>query len=136
MDTHKVQVGDSLASLAQAYYGDSKYAKVLADANPKLGDPKQLKVGTVVNIPPLPADADAKTASGTSTTATKSGEKPSATGGKTYTVKAGDSFYSIAKSQLGNASRWKELLALNTATVKGDPTALQPGQRLVLPETH
>lgn len=134
VDTHKVQVGDSLSSLAQTYYGDSKYAKVLADANPRLSDPSQLKVGTVVSIPPLPADAGSKISNG-SALAGKPGEK-SVDGKRTYTVKAGDSFYSIAKTQLGNASRWKELLALNNATVKGDPTALQPGQRIVLPESH
>jgi nucleoid-associated protein YgaU len=137
VETHKVQVGDSLSSLAQTYYGNSKYAKVLVEANPKLGDPDRLKVGSLVNIPSLPTDADSRTAEGTkSPVSTKPGEKPAADGKRTYTVKAGDSFYSIAKSQLGSASRWKELLALNTSTVKGDPTALQPGQQLVLPESH
>lgn len=128
-----MQVGDSLSSLAQTYYGDSKYAKVLADANAKLGDPNRLKVGSLVSIPPLPADADSRTAAGAATPASA---KSDANGKRTYTVKSGDSFYSIAKTQLGSASRWKELLALNNSTVKGDPTALQPGQRLVLPESH
>lgn len=134
VDTHKVQAGDSLSSLAQAYYGDSKYARVLADANPKITDPGHLKVGTLVNIPSLSPDAASKFGNGNATAA-KPGEK-NADGKRTYTVKAGDSFYSIAKSQLGSASRWKELLALNNAVVKGDPTSLQPGQRLVLPESH
>jgi LysM repeat protein len=137
VETHKVQVGDSLSSLAHTYYGDSKYAKFLAEANPKIGDANRLKVGTLVSIPPLPADADSRTAGGAATPgATKHGEKSSADGKRTYTVKPGDSFYSIAKSQLGSASRWKELLALNKSTVNGDPTALQPGQRLVLPDSQ
>lgn len=136
VETHKVQVGDSLSSLAQTYYGSPKYAKFLADSNPKLGDPDRLKVGSLVSIPPLPTESDARTAGGFTPTSSKPGDKPAADGKRTYTVKAGDSFYSIAKSQLGSASRWKELLALNNATVNGDPTSLQPGQRLVLPETH
>jgi nucleoid-associated protein YgaU len=49
-------------------------------------------------------------------------------------VKSGDSFYKIAKEQLGNAERWKELLALNKTLVNGDPSSLQPGQTLVLPD--
>lgn len=137
MERHKVQTGDSLSSLAHTYYGNSKYAKVLIDANPNLADPNRLKVGLLVNIPPLPADADSRVAGGTTSTASpKAGEKAAANGKRTYTVKPGDSFYSIAKSQLGSASRWKELLALNNATVNGDPTSLQPGQRLILPESH
>jgi nucleoid-associated protein YgaU len=50
-------------------------------------------------------------------------------------VKSGDSFYKIAKEQLGNAERWKELLDLNKTLVHGDPTQLQPGQTLVLPNS-
>lgn len=133
VETHKVQTGDSLTSLAQTYYGDTKYAKILADANPKLADPNRLKVGTLINIPPLPTNADALLAG---TTGAKAAEKVDASGKRTYTVKSGDSFYSIAKSQLGNPNRWKELLALNSSVVNGDPTSLQPGQRLVLPETR
>lgn len=132
-ETHKVQTGDSLTSLAQTYYGDTKYAKILADANPKLADPNRLRVGTLINIPPLPANADAQLAA---SNGSKPAEKVDANGKRIYTVKAGDSFYSIAKSQLGNASRWKELLALNNSAVNGDPTSLQPGQRLVLPESR
>lgn len=137
VERHRVQPGDSLSSLAQTYYGDSKYVRILADGNPDLTDPNRLKVGSIVNIPPLPTDADARIASGSATPESgRTGDKPAVNGKRTYTVKSGDSFYSIAKSQLGNASRWKELLALNKSAVNGDPTSLQPGQRLVLPESQ
>ena len=134
VDTHRVQPGDSLASLAQTYYGNAKYAKFLAESNPGITDPAKLALGQTVKIPPLPADIDSKLANAapakTTTPATTT------TGGKrTYKVKSGDSFYRIAKDQLGNAERWKELLALNKTLVHGDPTALQPGQTLVLPDS-
>jgi nucleoid-associated protein YgaU len=134
VDTHRVQPGDSLASLAQTYYGNAKYAKFLAESNPGITDPTKLALGQTVKIPPLPADIDSKLANAapakTTTPAT------TAAGGKrTYKVKSGDSFYKIAKDQLGNAERWKELLALNKTLVHGDPTALQPGQTLVLPDS-
>ena len=37
---------------------------------------------------------------------------------KTYTVKKGDCLYNIAKKQLNNASRWKEIYTLNKKTIE------------------
>jgi nucleoid-associated protein YgaU len=132
-ETHKVQPGDSLASLAQTYYGGSKYAKFLADSNSQISDPAKLVPGTTVKIPALPADIDAKLSAG----GPAKPAKPVAanSGGKrTYRVQPGDSFYRIAKDQLGNANRWKELFSLNKNVVHNDPTQLQVGQTLVLPD--
>jgi len=133
VDTHRVQPGDSLASLAQTYYGNSKYSTFLAESNPGISDPAKLTLGATVKIPPLPQDIDTRMSNATSTKAT-----PAASGNtaskRTYKVKSGDSFYKIAKEQLGNAERWKELLELNKTLVHGDPTQLQPGQTLVLPD--
>lgn len=136
-ESHRVQPGDSLETLAQTYYGNRKYAKFLADSNPQIVDGTKPPVGAFVKIPPLPADIDSKLAAAPNTP----GAKPTApattdaSGKRTYKVKAGDSFYRIAREQLGNAGRWKELLALNKTVVKGDPTLLQVGQTLVLPES-
>lgn len=136
VDTHRVQPGDTLSSLAQTYYGDSKYAKVLADVNPELGNPNSLRLGAVIKVPALPADANARIAGPPRTDKPSTDAPARAPDGKRYyTVKSGDSFYNIAKAQLGNAARWKELLSLNSALVHGDPTSLQPGQKLVLPES-
>lgn len=136
-ETHRVQPGDTLETLAQSYYGNRKYAKFLADANPQIVSAGKPSVGTFVKIPPLPADIDSKVATSNPTPAEKSatGATTNASGKRVYKVKAGDSFYRIAREQLGNASRWKELLALNKTAVKGDPTQLQVGQTLVLPES-
>ncbi len=136
VETHRVQPGDSLSSLAQAYYGDQKFASVLADANPELTNPNVLRLGSLVKIPPLPTNAfnrgEASAAPRTSDTTVVA---RTSDGKRYYTVKSGDSFYSIARTQLGNAARWKELLSLNDTLVRGDPTALQPGQKVVLPES-
>ena len=130
VDTHRVQPGDSLASLAQTYYGNAKYAKFLAESNSGINDPAKLALGATVKIPPLPQDVDTRMANA----APAKAPAAAATGKRTYKVKTGDSFYKIAKEQLGNAERWKELLALNKTLVHGDPTQLQPGQTLVLPD--
>lgn len=52
-----------------------------------------------------------------------------------YTVKRKDSVISITKKLTGNASRWRELYAENTATIGNNPEALYVGQKLTLPES-
>ncbi len=138
-DMHRAQAGDTLTSLSQTYYGSGKHAALLKKANPSANETGPIAVGTAIRIPPLPAEADAKPA------ATKGAEhlagataspKSSAAGErKTYVVKSGDSFYRIAKEQLGNSTRWKELLKLNEKLVNGDPTNLRAGQTIALPES-
>ena len=55
--------------------------------------------------------------------------QPPVTGNNTYTVKAGDTLWDIAQSQLGNGSRYKEIMTLNGLT----SDVIQPGQVLKLP---
>jgi LysM repeat protein len=140
VDIHRAQPGDTLATLAQKYYGNAKYAAVLRQANPEVTDPSSLRVGTAIRIPPLPTDAASLVdAAPTKTTgsppAPPTGAGKKATASRTYVVRPGDSFYRIAEQQLGKASRWKELLALNKALVDGDPTRLKVGQKVTLPES-
>jgi nucleoid-associated protein YgaU len=133
METHRIQPGDTLATLAQSYYGSPKYATFLLESNPELKDPARPAVGTTIRIPPKPEGSPAEA----SRTVRGTGEPSAADaagGGRTYRVKPGDSFYSIAKKELGDASRWKELFALNKQAVKGDATNLQIGQIVKLPD--
>jgi nucleoid-associated protein YgaU len=132
VDLHRVQPGDTFSSLAEIYYGDAKHAQFLLDSNPQIGDATRLEVGAEIKIPPLSATAQASSTDArvvkTASPAQRSSNR------RTYTVKAGDTFYGIARDVLGDASRWKELLAMNEALVKGDPTRLQVAQVIVLPE--
>lgn len=52
------------------------------------------------------------------------------TGGKTYTVKAGDSLWAIAAKYLGNGSRYTEIKSLNGLS----SDTIHPGQVLKLPD--
>ncbi len=49
--THVVAKGDTFSSLARSYYGDSKFWKAIAKANPKISE-KSLAIGTKLAIPP------------------------------------------------------------------------------------
>lgn len=53
-------------------------------------------------------------------------------GGRTYTVKPKDGVMSIARTQLGNAHRWKEIIALNPEIQPPD-YKLRIGQVIKLP---
>ncbi|MFH7597115.1 LysM domain-containing protein [Streptomyces racemochromogenes] len=52
---------------------------------------------------------------------------------RTYTVKAGDSLAAIARRELGNEARWRELYAMNRGVIGADPDLIHPGQVLTLP---
>lgn len=49
-----------------------------------------------------------------------------------YTVKSGDCLWNIAKKQLGDGSRWKEIYELNKDKIT-NPNLIQPNQSLALP---
>ena len=55
-------------------------------------------------------------------------------GKRVYVVKDGDSFYKIAKQELGKGSRWEELFKLNKDVVNGNAQGLQPGMVIMLPK--
>lgn len=52
--------------------------------------------------------------------------------GSSYTVKENDTLSHIAKSLLGDSSRWRELYELNKNAI-GNPNLIYPGQTLKLP---
>ena len=53
--------------------------------------------------------------------------------GASYTVQPGDTLSGIAEEQLGDATRWPEIFALNRDVIS-DPDQIFPGQALVLPD--
>jgi nucleoid-associated protein YgaU len=53
-------------------------------------------------------------------------------GGKSYTVKTGDTLSKIAKEFYGDASQWKKIQAANADLIR-DPDKIQPGWNLTIP---
>jgi nucleoid-associated protein YgaU len=54
--------------------------------------------------------------------------------GRTYKVAEGDTLFTIARYELGKASRWAEIYELNQDLLGKDFNYLRPGMQLRLPE--
>ena len=105
--TYTVKAGDTLWSIAQQY---GTTHQILADYN-NIDDASLIRPGQVIKIP------------GSSS----SGSSGSAEG--KYTVKVGDTLWSIAQEQLGDGSRYTEIQKRNGLK----DTLIRPGDVLVLP---
>jgi nucleoid-associated protein YgaU len=102
-------------------YGDGRKWDLIAKANPN-ADPARLQVNQELVIPPLVRVTDTRPITISST-------RPSGTHGQ-YTIKAGDTLVTIAKSQYGDANLWQ---AIAKANPEVDPTRLKIGKDLVIP---
>ncbi|HEY9787918.1 MAG TPA: LysM peptidoglycan-binding domain-containing protein [Candidatus Obscuribacterales bacterium] len=51
----------------------------------------------------------------------------------TYTIRAGDCLWNIAKNQLGDALKWKEIYNLNHDVLGTNPDLIHPGTNIELP---
>jgi len=127
--TYIVSKGDraGLWGIAKKVYGQGKgYQYVLIQkANPKI-DPRRLRAGMKLIIPPLPA---ATAPSGTGTSVYRSGTQASS-GRRTYVVKRNDTIWGIAQIMYGDGKYAKLIIDANP---KIDPSRLKPGQKLTLP---
>ena len=81
-----------------------------------------------VQITPSPAPSQPATA----TVQEPPRETTSAPKSANYTVKSGDCLWNIAKKQLGDGSRWKEIYELNKDKIS-NPNLIYPNQSLTMP---
>lgn len=125
--TYTVEGGDTLSQISFKTLGSSKRWREIQQLNGNI-DPSALYVGAVLKIP-----------SGGASPSTQSlpeldapGRAPVAADGY-YIVRKGDVLSQIAQNELGGASRWREIAALNPAI---DPNILYEGARLRMPSTN
>ena len=107
-NTYTVKAGDTLWDIAQSQLGNGSRYKEIMTLNGLTND--VIQPGQVLKLPTGNDNTDSGSAS-------------------TYTVKAGDTLWDIAHSQLGNGSRYKEIMTLNGLA----SDVIQPGQVLKLP---
>lgn len=146
---HIIEIGDNFSLLAVKYYGNGKYANLIAKANPDK-DPKRLKLGSKIKIPPAPVAAVASAtppviATPAATTAQpltavtapkKVAEPPPPVpADRAYKVQPGESWNDLGKKFLGDAQRWPELYELNKERVPRNPRNLRPGVTIEVPAT-
>ncbi len=120
--THVVAQEDNFSTLAERYYGSQSYAGLLVQANPNV-DPRRMKIGSRITIPPLNPDGGASPARSEARQA----------GTRRYYVQDGDSLYAIADAKLGTGARWSEIYDLNKSVIGADPSRLEVGVVLTLP---
>jgi nucleoid-associated protein YgaU len=126
---HKIVRNDTIEKIALKYYNDRGRVDEIMKANPGI-DPRRLKIGDEIILPATTTSSD-RTAAADRIAAKDRAETAVST--RSHTVREDESFYSIARSQLGSGARWKELFELNRALVKNDPRGLKPGMVLRLP---
>jgi nucleoid-associated protein YgaU len=139
---HIIASGDTLSAIADRYYSDGRKADLILAANPSLKNPRNLKIGTEIIIPPIGdsiGQTGAKSPLGTDSLVStdRSGSAQSVrtteASGKTYTVQQGDTLYGISQRVYGAGSKWESILKNNRALLRGDPKRLAPGMVLQIP---
>lgn len=135
----EVGAGQTLTAIAQQHLGNGqRWDEILAANKDQLRRPEDLKIGMKLRVL-LTAPAQASVAPGnTSSSAPASAESgatiPAPVARRTYTVQAGDSLYTIAAKNLGDGSKWRDILSANKGQI-GSVSDLKIGQQLILPAT-
>jgi len=146
-EAYVVRSGDSLATIAQKFYGQEQGNKIssiqrIFKANKRfLDSPDEIYVGQKLIIPPLAGgDTDKgriKKASSEMLDKIKAVSKRAVASDKRkaggiYLVQSGDSLWKIADRLLGDGDRYDEILELNSEMLE-DEDSLVIGMRLKIP---
>ncbi|MEM8739393.1 MAG: LysM peptidoglycan-binding domain-containing protein [Planctomycetota bacterium] len=116
-----VQPGDTLSELASQHLGSAAQWEALLQANrDQLDSAESLRSGMTLRLPA--ADRRVATAD----------PSPRPAARRTYTVRPGDNLTRIARAQLGDGDRWRELFTANADRLE-TPDDLFAGQTLRLP---
>ncbi len=152
---YTVSDGDNLGSIAKKFYGPEEgnrwvNIRKLYEANQKtLKSIDEVVVGQTILIPSLKTSEpaakksegilsaslfeDVKSIGRSLFSGNKPKPKPQAKPRPAYVVQDGDYLWRVAARQLGDATRYKEIIKLNPGVLKDENTKLDIGMRLNLP---
>ncbi len=133
---HTVAKGDTLSKIAQQYYGSRSQRIVTAifEANRGvLSSPDTLRIGVSLVLPDV-VGRRLRSANAASVAVPKSSGAilTNGRGFRWYQIKKSDRYISIARRELGDASRWQEIFELNKDKFP-DPGRIREGVRIKLP---
>lgn len=113
--SYVVKSGDDLWKIAEAQYKDGYKWTMIAKEN-NITNPGMIFTGQVLKIPAVSDKDVAKTTDDQSSQ--PSGQKGNAAG-MSYTIKRGDTLWSIAEKQYKNGYRWVDIAKANNLTNPG-----------------
>ena len=137
---HTVVAGDNLSKIAKQYYGtkSKRVVEAIFQANrAALSSPDVVRVGMELVLPSIDgadvtpvrtAAPDARERS----SETQPGSTPSQATFRWYQIKKNDRYASIARRELGDEGRWREIFELNKDKFP-DPQLIREGVRIKLP---
>lgn len=131
MRTHTVVAGDRLYNLAEDYYGNGKYWRQIAEANPDLANPNILPVGFELKLPPRGDVVTTRPAPRTAAEVARAAAT-SRSGPLEYVVERGDNLTRIAENTLDDPDRWRDIYELNRDKLSS-PDRLLVGMKLKIP---
>jgi nucleoid-associated protein YgaU len=131
LQTYRVQSGDSLWSIAQQLYGNGALWSQIYNANQnQIANPNLIFPNQVLNIP---ASSGGTLTPGTTPPTTNPPGNQTGGGAGQYTVRPGDSLWSIAQAIYGNGGRWSEIYNANSAKIGPNPGLIFAGIELTIP---
>jgi nucleoid-associated protein YgaU len=128
--TYSVQPGDSIARIAEKFYGSQAYTHVLLKANASVV-PERLQPGQTLVIPDAPQSRiGSNTPAGIPQVAEAVIDPTSQ-----YKVQPGDTLSRISMKLYGKSAVWASIYELNKDVIGADPARLKVGMVLKLPQT-
>jgi len=139
MRRYTVEKGDTFSTIAHKVLGDRNLWRQIEDANKDV-DPRRLTVGMEILVPNAPdarralpaAKAEPPIPSPLLLSAGKSLATPAGDPARRYVTKKGDTLFGIAKRELRDGKKWREIYEINRALLPSE-TVVPVGLTLTLP---
>jgi nucleoid-associated protein YgaU len=124
-ETHKVEKGETLWSIAEDYYGTGYKWVDIAEKN-KIEDPSKLAEGQTIDVP-----QEEKLA--TENLNNPANTMSASTEAKTHIVAKGETLWSIAENYYGSGYNWVDVASVNKIK---NPSTLKTGEELLMPNVN